>query len=145
MKISTKGRYGMRAMVDLAIHNGEGPVLLKDIAKRQQLSERYLEQLVLSLKAAGLVRSIRGAHGGFMLAKAPNEINLSQIFQVLEGPLGLVECVDDPTSCSRVDFCVTRDVWQELKDGIISILDSKTLQDLAEQQTLKEKKAMYYI
>jgi len=145
MKISTKGRYGMRAMVDLAIHYGEGPVLLKDIAKRQQLSERYLEQLVLTLKAAGLVKSIRGARGGFMLNKAPSEINLSQIFQVLEGPLGLVECVDDPASCSRIDSCVTRDVWQELKDGIISILDSKTLQDLAEQQTLKEKKAMYYI
>ena len=80
-----------------------------------------------------------------MLAKAPNEINLGQIFQVLEGALGLVECVDDPTSCSRVDSCVTRDVWQELKDGITSILNSKTLQDLAEQQTQKEEKAMYYI
>jgi Rrf2 family transcriptional regulator, cysteine metabolism repressor len=145
MKISTKGRYGMRAMVDLAIHNGETPVLLKDIAKRQQLSERYLEQLVLSLKAAGLVKSIRGAHGGFMLAKAPGEIRLSEIFQVLEGPLGLVECVDDPASCSRVDSCVTRDIWQELKDGIVSILDSKTLQDLAEQQDKKDKKQMYYI
>jgi Rrf2 family cysteine metabolism transcriptional repressor len=132
-------------MVDLAIHNGESPVLLRDIAKRQQLSERYLEQLVLSLKAAGLVKSIRGAHGGFMLAKAPEEIRLSEIFQVLEGPLGLVECVDDPASCSRVDSCVTRDIWQELKDGIASILDSKTLQDLAEQQDIKDKKLMYYI
>ncbi|MFC1999020.1 RrF2 family transcriptional regulator [Chloroflexota bacterium] len=145
MKISTRGRYGMRAMVDLAIYNGEGPVLLKDIAKRQQLSERYLEQLVLSLKAAGLVKSIRGAHGGFILAKAPNKIRLGEIFQVLEGPLGLVECVDDPASCSRVNSCVTRDVWQELKDSIVSILDSKTLQDLVEQQDKKDKKLMYYI
>ena len=80
-----------------------------------------------------------------MLAKAPEEIRLSEIFQVLEGPLGLVECVDDPASCSRVDSCVTRDIWQELKDGIVSILDSKTLQDLAEQQDKKDKKQMYYI
>ncbi|MFC1979130.1 RrF2 family transcriptional regulator [Chloroflexota bacterium] len=145
MKISTKGRYGMRAMVDLAVHSGEGPILLKDIAKRQRLSERYLEQLALSLKAAGLVKSIRGARGGFMLTKAPNEINLSEIFQVLEGSLGLVDCVDDPKSCSRVDCCVTHDIWQELKDGIVTILNSKTLQDLADQQAQKENKAMYYI
>jgi Rrf2 family protein len=145
MKISTKGRYGMRAMVDLAIHNGEGPILLKDIARRQQLSERYLEQLILTLKAAGLVKSIRGAHGGFLLAKPPSEIRLGEIFQTLEGPLGLVECVDDPMSCSRASSCGTRDVWQELKEGIVSILDSKTLLDLTDQQSKKDKKLMYYI
>ena len=145
MKISTKGRYGMRAMVDLAIHNGEGPILLKDIARRQQLSERYLEQLILTLKSAGLVRSTRGARGGFELAKAPNEIKLGKVFQALEGPLGLVECVDDPMSCSRVNSCVTRDIWQELKEGITSILDSKTLKDLVDQQGKKDKKLMYYI
>jgi Rrf2 family transcriptional regulator, cysteine metabolism repressor len=145
MKISTKGRYGMRAMVDLATHYGKGHILLKDIAKRQQLSERYLEQLVLTLKAAGLVNSTRGAHGGFTLAKHPSEINLSEIFQALEGPLGLVECVDDPTACGRIDSCVTRDVWQELKDSITSVLASKTLRDLVEKQALNEKKSMYYI
>ena len=145
MRLSTKGRYGTRFMLDLAIHYGEGPILLKDMAKRQQLSKRYLEQLVLSLKAAGLVRSIRGAHGGFLLAKHPNDIKLSEIFQALEGPFGLVECVDNPMSCSRVDFCVTRDIWQELKDGIVSILNSKTLQYLVEQQSKKDKKLMYYI
>jgi len=145
MKISTKGRYGMRAMTDLAIHYGEGQILLKDIAKRQQLSERYLEQLILSLKSAGMVKSTRGAHGGFKLAKPPSEIKLIEIFQTLEGPLGLVECVEDPMSCSRVDSCVTRDIWLEMKEGLVSILDSKTLQDLAEQQTQKEKKTMYYI
>jgi Rrf2 family protein len=145
MRISTKGRYGMRAMVDLAIHYGEGQILLKDIAKRQQLSERYLEQLILTLKSAGMVKSTRGAHGGFKLAKPPNEIKLSEIFQTLEGPLGLVECVEDPMSCSRVDSCVTRDIWLEMKEGLVSILDSKTLQYLAEQQTQKEKKTMYYI
>jgi Rrf2 family protein len=145
MKISTKGRYGMRAMVDLAMHNGGGPILLRDIAKRQQISERYLEQLALTLKSAGLVKTTRGSRGGFEMAKAPNEIKLSEIFQVLEGSLGLVDCVDDPQSCSRIDSCVTRDVWQELKDGIVSILDSKTLQDLVEQQDKKDRKLMYYI
>ena len=145
MRISTKGRYGMKAMVDLAIHYGKGQILLRDIAKRQQLSERYLEQLILSLKSAGMVKSTRGAHGGFMLAKPPNEIKLSEIFQTLEGSLGLVECVDDPTSCRKIDSCVTRDVWLELKEGLVTILGSKTLQDLAEKQAQKEEKAMYYI
>jgi len=147
MKLSTKGRYGTRAMLDLAIHYGEGPILLKDIAKRQQISERYLEQLVLSLKAGGLLKSVRGAKGGFILAKAPSEIKLIDIVQTLEGTICPVACVDDPNSCSRVDQCVTRDIWGELGQAITQVLDSKTLSDLTRQQKEKDQrhKIMYYI
>lgn len=145
MKISTKGRYGMRAMIDLAAHEGNGPILLRDIAGRQQISERYLEQLILMLKSAGLVKSTRGARGGFALARAANEIRLSEVLRALEGSLVLVECVDDPKTCSRVDSCVTRDVWQEITDAILSILDSKSLKDMVDLQCNKEKEPMYYI
>ena len=147
MKLSTKGRYGTRAMLDLAIHYGEGPILLKDIAKRQQISERYLEQLALSLKAGGLLKSVRGAKGGFILAKPPVEIKLINIVQTLEGIICPVACVDDPDSCSRVDQCATRDIWGELGQAIIQVLDSKTLSDLVSQQKEKDQthKAMYYI
>ena len=145
MKISTKGRYGMRAMIDLAAHEGNGPILLRDIAGRQQISERYLEQLILMLKSAGLVKSTRGARGGFALARAANEIRLSEVLRALEGSLVLVECVDDPNTCSRVDSCVTRDVWQEITDAILSILDSKSLKDMVDLQCNKKKEPMYYI
>jgi len=147
MKLSTKGRYGTRAMLDLAMHYGEGPILLKDIAKRQQLSERYLEQLVLSLKAGGLLKSVRGAKGGFTLAKPPSQIKLVDIIQTLEGTICPVACVDDPDSCSRVDQCVTRDIWGQVGRAITQVLTSKTLSDLVTQQKEKNKtqKAMYYI
>jgi len=147
MKLSTKGRYGTRAMLDLALHYGEVPVHLKDIAARQQVSERYLEQLVLSLKAAGLLKSVRGAKGGFVLARPPAEIKLIDIIQTLEGSICPVACVDDPDFCSRVDMCVTRDIWGELGKAMTQILDSQTLQDLVERQKQKVKpqKEMYYI
>ncbi len=147
MKLSTKGRYGARAMLDLALHYGEGPVLLKDIAKRQQLSERYLEHLILSLKAAGLVNSIRGAHGGFTLAKPPSQIRLSEIIQIMEGSIALVECVDDPKVCLRADLCVTRDIWSEMQKAMSGVLESTTLQDLIQRQREKEKPEAitYYI
>jgi len=147
MKLSTKGQYGARAMVDLALHYGEGPVLLKDIAKRQQISERYLEHLMISLRVAGLANSMRGARGGFTLAKPPSQIKLSEIVQTVEGSLALVECVDDPNVCSRVDHCVTRDVWAEIKRAMDGVLESTTLEDLVQRQREKGKSGavMYYI
>lgn len=147
MKLSTKGQYGARAMVDLAIHYGEGPVLLKDIARRQQISERYLEHLVVALKVAGLVNSMRGARGGFSLAKPPSQIRLSEIIQTVEGSIAMVECVDDPKVCSRADLCVTRDIWTEMKKAMSGVLESTTLQDLVERQREKQKPeaVMYYI
>ena len=130
MKLSTKGQYGARVMVDLATHYGEGPIPLRDIAKRQELSERYLEHLMLSLKAAGLVRSSRGAHGGFILARVPSQVKVSEVIQVLEGSMAPVHCVDDPNDCGRSSFCVTRDVWVKMKEAIVGVLESLTLQDL---------------
>ncbi len=147
MKLSTKGRYATRAMLDLAINQGEGPVLLKDIAQRQQISLSYLEHLVTPLITAGLIRSTRGAKGGVSLAKSPQEIKLSEIIQLLEGSLAPVECVNNPKLCSRSELCVARDVWSELKEAMNGILEATTLQDLVERQKVKGRpaKAMYYI
>jgi len=139
MKLSTKGRYGTRAMVDLAFHYGQGNVLLKDIAKRQGISDKYLEHLLTSLKIAGLVKSIRGAHGGYILAKPPGRIKLSQVIKVLEGSTAPVECVDDPKMCSRTELCVTRDIWREIKKAIDKILESVNLKDLVERERKKEQ------
>jgi len=147
MKLSTKGRYAARAMLDLAFHYGEGPILLKDIARRQQISERYLEHLITPIKAAGLVTSMRGARGGFTLAKPPSQIRLSEIIQILEGSIAPVQCVDDPNICSRADLCVTRDIWTEMQKAMSGILESTTLQDLVRRQRDKEKPeaVTYYI
>jgi len=138
MRLSTKGRYGARAMLDLALNFGKEPVLLRDIATRQEVSEKYLEHSMSSLRNAGLVRSIRGARGGYILAKPPSEIRLSEIMEVLEGSMAPVECVDHPEVCHRTDLCVTRDIWEKLKEAIDDILESTTLEDLAERHKEKE-------
>ena len=138
MKISTRARYGTRAMLDLAIHYGEGPVLTKDIARRQGFSRQYLEQLLITLKVAGLVRSARGTRGGFTLARPPSETKLSEIIEVMEGSMAPVDCVDAPDAYPRVDHCAVRDVWVEMKRVVNSLCESITLQDLAEQQLQKE-------
>jgi len=147
MKLSTRARYGTRALLDLALHSGEGPVLLKDIAQRQQISSMYLEHLITPLVAAGIIRSIRGARGGVWLAKPPQEIKLLEVVRLLEGSLALVECVNDPKCCPRSGFCVTRDIWGELKQAMNGVLESTTLQDLVERQKRKEQstEVMYYI
>jgi Rrf2 family cysteine metabolism transcriptional repressor len=137
MGFSTKGRYGTMAMLDLAIHYGEGPVLAKDIAERQHISQRYLEHLLISLKVAGMVRSTRGTGGGFSLAKPPSQIRLDQIIQVTEGSLAPAECVDNPEAYPRVAHCAVYDVWAEVKKAINSVLESISLQDLLERQTQK--------
>jgi Rrf2 family cysteine metabolism transcriptional repressor len=139
MKLSTKGRYAMRAMMDLGQHHGEGPVMLKDIAHRQGISERYLEHLFLSLKAAGMVNSVRGAHGGFTLTRPPSETNLIDIIRICEGPLSIVECVTDANFCPRSLRCATRDIWLELKTAMDGVLESLTLQDLVMRQQKKEQ------
>ena len=132
MKLSTKGRYASRAMLDLALHYGTDPVLLRNISRRQDISERYLERLMASLVTAGLVISMRGKKGGFRLAKPPKEIRLSQVIQATEGSLSPVFCVDDPNQCNRVQKCATHDVWEKLKSEIFKTLDSVTLDKLIE-------------
>ena len=139
MKLSTKGRYGMRAMLDLAQHYEDGLILAKDVARRQGISERYLEHLFLTLKTAGLIKSVRGAHGGFTLARPPHKIKLMDILSVSEGQIALVDCVADASVCSRSSFCATRDLWTELQSVIGEVLRSQTLQDLVERQRVKEQ------
>ena len=147
MKLSTKARYGVRAMLSLALDYGQGPVPLKNVAKQQGISEKYLEHLMVSLKSAGLVRSVRGMHGGYILAKSPSHTNLNELVQALEGSIAPVECVDDPSLCRRVRFCVTRDIWGKMKEAMEMVLESTTLQDLVERQKEQEQSegTMYHI
>ena len=147
MKLSTKGQYGTRALLDLALHKEEEPVLLKKIAQRQQIPLLYLEHLIAPLIAGGIMRSTRGAKGGVSLAKSPKEIKLSEVIQLLEGSSAPVECVNNPEMCARSELCVTRDIWGELKQAIDGVLESTTLWDLVERQKRKEQPegAMYYI
>lgn len=147
MKLSTRGRYGVRALLDLALQQGEGLVLLKDIARRQEVSLPYLEHLITPLIAAGMVKSTRGARGGVSLLKPPSEIKLSEVVQLLEGSIAPVDCVNNPALCHRSTFCVTRDIWVEMKEAMSQVLDSTTLQDLVERQRQKgqAETGMYYI
>ena len=134
MKLSTRGRYAARAMLDLALNYRQEPVVLSAIARRQQISEQYLEQLVSPLKVAGLVRSVRGANGGFILAKSPSLIKIGHIVRAVEGSTALVECVDNPQACSRADDCLTRKVWVKATEAVDNVFDSITLQDMIDRK-----------
>ena len=132
MKISTRGRYGTRMMLDLAAHHDQGPTPLREIAKRQDLSVKYLEQLIIPLKAAGYIRSVRGARGGYTLARKPDKISVGQIIKVLEGGLSLVDCVEDPKVCEREKNCPTRDIWLRMSQRLMEELSSLSLRDVLE-------------
>lgn len=134
MKLPTKATYSIKAMLELALHFDAGLMSVRCISERQKISERYLEQLFILLRAARLVRSIPGARGGFSLTKLPSEITLSEIIQATEGSIALVECVDEPGVCSLSNACVMRNVWSRMKQAMEDVLDSVTLQDLVEQQ-----------
>ena len=123
--------------MDIALNSDGAPVLLKDIAKRQDISAQYLEHLVAPLIRAGILRSIRGAKGGIALAKPPEEIKLSRVIEVLEGSVAPVECVDNAALCARSHECVTRDVWSDIKAAIMGVLESLTLKDLMDRQKAK--------
>ena len=142
MKLSTRSRYGVKIMVDLAERYDEGPIRVRDIAKRQNISVKYLEQLMAILKSAGFVRSIRGSKGGYLLAKQPNQVKLDEVFNVLEGHVATVECVEDESYCTRVSDCIARQIWVEVQEAIMSVLQSITLQDLIDRA--KNDKAMDY-
>jgi len=139
MKLSTKGRYGMRLMIDIASHYDGRPILLKDIAKRQDVSEKYLWHLIDSLKIAGLVNSTRGARGGYSLARQPSQISLNDIVLATEGNLSIVGCVDDPSLCKRSDTCVSSEIWKEISDKISETLSNMSLQQMVEKQFEKTK------
>lgn len=147
MKLSTRTRYGMRALLDLSINGTGSPVQLKEIASRQQISLSYLEHLMIPLISAGIVKSTRGSKGGIELAKPPELIRLKEILDVLEGPLSPVDCLKDDNSCPRSRACATRDVWDDMRKAMENVLISNTLQDLANRQKVKEGTPdnMYYI
>jgi len=127
MKLSTRSRYGTRLMVDLAQHYDEGPVSINDIARRQDISPKYLEQLIIPLKKKKHIKSVRGPKGGHMLARPPEEITVGEIVKTLEGKTGLVHCIENPESCNRVDICPTRDIWKTATEALFNKLDAVTL------------------
>ncbi len=147
MKISTKIRYGARAMLELASRYGEGPIELKEIAKKEDISLKYLEQVIIPLRTAGLVKSMRGSKGGYSLAKSPSEIYLNDLVEVLEGPVEIIDCLRDPKVCRKVSSCVTRDIWEEVSQAIRKIFCSITLEDMVNRKRFKEEKSsmMYQI
>ena len=144
MKLSTRARYGTRALLDIALVDKDGPVPLKDIADRQQISLQYLEQIIAPLVRGGIVKSSRGVKGGVWLNRPPDEIKLGEVVRLLTGSLAPVECVDDLNYCDRSAFCATRDVLEQIKEALESILEATTLQDLVEKQLEKER-PVYWI
>lgn len=139
MKLSTKGRYGVKAMVDLAIHYGKAPVSIKTISKRQNISEYYLEQLFSPLRKAKLIKSIRGAQGGYVLGMEPSQIKVSDIMNVLEGPIEIAECIEN-SACDNIDCCATRLLWAKIKNSIDEVMEGITLQDIVDDYNgIKEK------
>ncbi len=142
MKLSTRTRYGIRAILELAANYGQGPLQIKIIARHQEISIKYLEQLMAILKTGGFVRSMRGSKGGYLLAKAPNKIKISEVFIALEGQIVTVDCIQDENYCERGIDCTTRQLWFDVQNAIMKVLESSTLQDLIDRA--KDKKAMFY-
>lgn len=143
IKLSTKGRYGTRLMQNLAqnYNNGNEAVILKSISDSEEISIRYLEQIVIPLKISRLVKSIRGAGGGYTLARRPSEIKVSEILHALEGSCCLVDCVEDPDYCDRIPICASYDIWKEASNRLKDYFDSITLQDLIKLSDKKNSKA----
>ena len=135
MKISTKGRYALRLMLDLAINDASAPIRIKDIALRQNISDKYLEQIISGLNKAGFVKSIRGPQGGYKLAKDPSYYTVGMILRLTEGSLAPVACLEDEINqCDRQETCATLKLWQQLDDAIKGVVDTVTLARLVEWQ-----------
>lgn len=134
MKLSTKGRYGLRAMVDLVVNSKETNISLKSISKRQGISMNYLEQIISVLKKSGYVKSVRGAKGGYSLAKSPKDISVGDILRALEGNLNPVDCalVNEEKQCDEADCCITKIVWKKISDSINDVVNNISLQDLVD-------------
>jgi Rrf2 family protein len=138
MKVSTRGEYGVRAMVALANHFGEGPMSITEIAKVSSVPAAYLEQLIAPLRRAGLVESKRGAHGGYVLSRSPELVKVGEVYRVMEGPVAPMDCVSedlDAQTCPLIDNCETRPIWIKVRDSIIDALDSTTLADLMRSES----------
>jgi Rrf2 family protein len=137
MRISTKGKYALRLMLDLALNDSENPVRIKDVAKRQDISIKYLEQIISILNKAGYVRSIRGSQGGYFLSKKPEDYTVGMILRLTEGSLTPSDCVDDPSTCPRYENCTTIYVWQKINTAVNNVIDNITLEDLVNIQLSK--------
>ena len=142
MKLSARTRYGVRLMVALAVNYGKGPIFLKEIAKRENISEKYLSLIIIPLRGGGLVSSVRGAHGGYNLVKEPSQVTLKEIVDVLEGDCSLVDCVKNPSSCARVPICASHDIWAILGGKISDTLSSITLDMLVKMNQEKAGNTM---
>lgn len=136
LKLSTKGRYGLRAMIDLAINSKEQKVSIKSISERQEISENYLERIIAVLKKEGYVTSSRGSQGGYSLTKEPKVISVGDILRALEGDLNPVDCslTNDEKTCNEAEFCVTKFVWKRISDSINDVVNNITLQDMVDEQ-----------
>jgi Rrf2 family protein len=144
MKISVKGRYGLRVMIELAIRYGKGPIAVDLIAKSQGISGKYIHVLVSGLKSSGLIRGIRGPHGGYELARPPAEITAYEIVSVLESDLVPSDCVSDSTICTRIAVCAARDIWCDIASAAKRILTETTLDDLAKREREKKETSLTY-
>ena len=137
MKLTTRTRYGTRLMISLALNFGESPVRLKEISESLNISEKYLSQIVIPLRGAGLIRATRGAYGGYSLARQPSQISLKEVVDILEGGSMLVDCIDNPSICDRVSNCVSRDLWLIIDEKISATLSSITLETLVKMSHAK--------
>jgi Rrf2 family cysteine metabolism transcriptional repressor len=144
MKLSTRSRYGVRALLELAIDYDKGPLQIKTIAERENISNKYLEQLIAILKSAGLVVSVRGPKGGYMLSRPPGQILLSEVFKVLEGPITMFDCLVDKAYCTRCGDCLTKKIWLKMQDAISDVLSSITLLDMAKDAGEHKKSTTTY-
>jgi len=142
MKLSTRVRYGVRLMLALANNYGKEPVYLKEIAREEDISEKYLSLIIMPLRGIGLVSSVRGAYGGYNLARNPSEITLKEIVDVLEGDCSLVDCVKDPSICPRVPICVSHDIWATIGGKISETLSSITLDKMVRMNRKKARKSI---
>ena len=140
MKLSTKGRYGLRALIDLALYSENETVSIQSIARRQNISDSYLEQLMRKLRSAGLIVSVRGAQGGYKLARPANEISVGDVLRALEGSLEAVTCGGEDNSCQGADLCVTKFVWERINSSIRDTVDSIKLSQLVEESRLMREK-----
>ena len=147
MKLSTRSRYGLRAMLVLAMHEGDEPLMTKEIAEKQNLPSTYLEQLMLGLRKAGLVTATRGAKGGYVLARDSERISLAEVIEALEGPLDIADCADVPSCCLDPNVCALKDVFREANKALFDVFDRVSLAELADQQKAREgsASAMYFI
>ncbi len=144
MKISTKGRYGLRILLDLALHDEEKPRMIHQIAESQQISEKYISRLIIDLRRAGMVKSVRGAKGGYRIARKPESITLLEIVEVMEGPLLVVECLASGHECGRSSQCPTREVWMALSKDIRQCMAKIKLSDLIQKARIKDSSSGYF-